>query len=82
MNNSLISVSPRDKLPLNYVVVNTKSYYNTADMLQIDVLFYAVLSYSCTPNQGDVPAMCHVWLPLSLTRDFTFSKTPLLNEIF
>lgn len=37
MSNSLISVSLRDELPLNELGVNTESYHNTADMLQINV---------------------------------------------
>lgn len=61
-------------MPLNYLVVNTGSYHNGTDMLQINILLYAVVSYSCAHNQNDVPAICCVWLFLSLASEFSFIR--------
>lgn len=74
MWGSFISLSLWDKLPLNYLVVNTSSYHSGADTLQINISLYAVVSYSCPHNQNGVPAICHVWFSLSLASDFSFSR--------
>lgn len=62
----------RKKLPLNYLVVNTSSYHNGADVT--NQYLYAVVSYSCPHSQNDVPPIRHVRLFLSLASDLSFSR--------
>lgn len=76
---SFISASLRDKLLLNYLVVNTSSYHSGANVLQINILLYAVVPYSCAHNQNDASDVCHVWLSFSLASDFSRNPVTLVT---